>query len=299
MIRRLVGLPDPGLGSPLPTEHVSQYAQVYAQREGQERTIDPEVPLETVVEHFEAEYFGTAPDLSQVVSVQIDDDDTVTTTVSRRHAPPWAHVSTITRSGAEPSQSKLLVVVGGADCAKCRQQFSALGYDCLQLGALGAPAADSLADRTFRPAEHIDVGAHTCGAIALNVAVMRLVLARVCARRRYASVVAYGCSRYGKTAVWLAAKAKEVTGLFLQSAGPGGAAVSSLTGAGGETLHALAHPQNWAACAPRLVHARAPLTSHSGREVFPELTPRPADRVPSRAGGARRRAAAQRALRRL
>ena len=55
MIRRLVGLPDPGLGSPLPTEHVSQYAQVYAQREGQERTIDPEVPLETVVEHFEAE----------------------------------------------------------------------------------------------------------------------------------------------------------------------------------------------------------------------------------------------------
>ena len=66
MIRRLVGLPDPGLGSPLPTEHVSQYAQVYAQREGQERTIDPEVPLETVVEHFEAEYFGTAPGLSQV-----------------------------------------------------------------------------------------------------------------------------------------------------------------------------------------------------------------------------------------
>eukprot|EP00966_Prymnesium_polylepis_P311472 7196444-Prymnesium_polylepis.1 len=81
---------------------------------------------------------------------------------------------------------------------------------------------------------------------------MRRAVAVLQAREQYDDVAAYGCSRYGKTAVWLAAKAPEITGLYLQSAGPGGAAVSSLTGIGGETLLALTTPASpkgggWAA----------------------------------------------------
>ena len=50
-----------------------------------------------------------------------------------------------------------------------REEFSALHYDCLELGVLGAPRADSLDDRAFVPADHIEIGEHTCGAFCAPI----------------------------------------------------------------------------------------------------------------------------------
>lgn len=219
---------------------VLKRTQVFGQRQGQQRTLDPEKPLEETVAHFEREFFGSAPDLTDAVSVSFEANEEITIKVAE-----WSVKSSIERAQANPVTGKkgLWVNVGEKDCGAIREDvLKQLGYDFVWLPVYMGKGEDSMDSRSFNAQEHFPSADSTCGAIALNAAIMKCVVSAIQGKEQYSSIFAYGCSRYGKLAVWLAAKAPEITGLFLQSAGPGGVATFTLNNAGGEFLHALVSP---------------------------------------------------------
>lgn len=223
-------------------------SQVYAQRYGQQRTLDPEKPLDKSVEYFEREFFGTAPDLSDAVSISFPDlSDAVEDQEVTIKTAEWSEKSTIERTKAKPvsgGHKGLWINVGEKDCGAIREDaLNQLGYDFFWMPVHMGKGEDSMDSRSFDPQEHFPSKEFTWGSIALNAAIMKHVVSAIQAREQYSSIVAYGCSRYGKLAVWLAAKAPEITALFLQSAGPGGVATITLNNAGGEFLHALVSPE--------------------------------------------------------